>query len=196
MECDWEVEVGGDAPVIDAAWEGFVDLRRDPWRVNELAEVAQLAALAGTLRDLNGDSSPVWTSKCDFLPSLGSEDFDPDEMDAGQASAICAAACYLDLLPREGETWDLDQIIETLCKPWCAGLRAVDLRGCRVDLVVRRAVIAAVQDVVPEATGKDGTLGITAYVTACGASETEAKAALGPALAALAHAICIGSTLQ
>ena len=27
MEADWEVEVGGGAPVIEAFWPGFVDLR-------------------------------------------------------------------------------------------------------------------------------------------------------------------------
>jgi hypothetical protein len=30
MEADWEFEVGGDAPVIDALWPGFVDLRLSP----------------------------------------------------------------------------------------------------------------------------------------------------------------------
>ena len=27
MEADWEFEVGGEAPVIEASWEGFIDLR-------------------------------------------------------------------------------------------------------------------------------------------------------------------------
>ena len=30
MEADWEFEVGGDAPVIEALWAGFVDLRSQP----------------------------------------------------------------------------------------------------------------------------------------------------------------------
>ena len=30
MEADWELEIGGDAPVIEAHWTGFVDLRADP----------------------------------------------------------------------------------------------------------------------------------------------------------------------
>jgi len=37
MEADWEFEVGPDtaglaAPVIDACWPGFVDLRHNPER--------------------------------------------------------------------------------------------------------------------------------------------------------------------
>ena len=35
MEADWEFEVGGDAPVIDACWPGFVDLRRIPGAARE-----------------------------------------------------------------------------------------------------------------------------------------------------------------
>ena len=30
MEADWEVEIGGGAPVIDACWDGYVDLRFNP----------------------------------------------------------------------------------------------------------------------------------------------------------------------
>ena len=37
MEADWEFEVGGDAPVIEARWPGFVDLRRNPERAMEFA---------------------------------------------------------------------------------------------------------------------------------------------------------------
>ena len=42
MEADWEVEVGGGAPVIEADWPGFVDLRGEPERVNEMEEVAKV----------------------------------------------------------------------------------------------------------------------------------------------------------
>ena len=38
MEADWEIEIGGDAPVIEAHWFGFVDLRIEPSRANELPE--------------------------------------------------------------------------------------------------------------------------------------------------------------
>jgi hypothetical protein len=38
MEADWEFEVGGDAPVIEAPWPGFVDLRLHPERAWQLSE--------------------------------------------------------------------------------------------------------------------------------------------------------------
>ena len=40
MEADYEVEAGGEAPVIEALWPGFVDLRLQPERIGEIQEVA------------------------------------------------------------------------------------------------------------------------------------------------------------
>ena len=80
MEADWEFEIGDGAPIIEAAWAGFVDLRRTPERVNELPEVAACPFLAESLVQLNASGSPVWTSKCDFWPEVEQDDFDPDEL--------------------------------------------------------------------------------------------------------------------
>jgi len=46
MEAAWEVELGGEAPVIEAIWPGFVDLRLHPEQAWQLPEAAQLHALA------------------------------------------------------------------------------------------------------------------------------------------------------
>jgi hypothetical protein len=186
MECDWEVEIGAGAPVIDAAWPGFVDLRQEPMRVHQLSEVGQFPALASVLIKLNTSQSPVSTSKCDFWPALPSEDFNADELDAVAGCSNVAAACYMDLLPGPDRSWTSTRIVETLCKPWCGRLRAAPLRCCRADFVVRAAITEY------PALG----LGITAYITACGATASEAKAVLGSALATLADALCSDSTLQ
>jgi len=68
MEADWEVEVGPEAPVIDALWPGFVDLRSAPRQAHTFPEVAQLPPLAAVLARLNAPASPVWTSRCDVWP--------------------------------------------------------------------------------------------------------------------------------
>ena len=44
MEADWEVEVGGGSPVIEALWPGFVDLRLYPERIGEIQEAAGFPA--------------------------------------------------------------------------------------------------------------------------------------------------------
>jgi len=186
MEADWEFEVGGDAPVIDACWPGFVDLRLSPERARELSEATQLPGLARALQALNGTGSPVWTSKCDLWASSEPQGFDSDELDAPPGCSAHVVACYIDLLPRTDLQWSLPHLAEGACRQLCSLLGAVPLRCCRVDLVVRTAFVNQ---------GRID-LGITAYVTACGATLAEAKGALESALAAFAHALCSCSTVQ
>jgi len=190
MEADWEFEVGPDsagiaAPVIDVCWAGFVDLRRSPERAWELAEAAQLPALAAFLAKLNAPDSPVWTAKCDCWPRLKADEFDRDELDAPIGCADAALGCYIDLLPG-GQPWALPEQAEGWCKRVCGLLRSLPLRCCRVDLVIRRALLA------PNLL----SLGVTAYLTACGASSAEAARTLDAALAKFADALCGHSTIE
>jgi hypothetical protein len=193
MEADWEFEIGGDAPVIDACWAGFVDLRWTPEsehdllaRIQNLPEVDQFPGLALTLEKLNGQHSPVWTSKCDFWPALEAEDFDPAELDAPAGGSAHAVGCYIDLLPKSDEQWGSADKVAASCKDLCARLHAVPLRCCRVDLIIRRALIAT--DV--------WNTGITAYFTACGGTPAEEGLTLEATLGAFVDAILPQSTLQ
>jgi hypothetical protein len=184
MEADWEFEVGPDAaglaaPVIEAHWEGFVDLRSHPERARQLPQAAQFPALGETLARLNAADSLVWTSKCDYWPHLEAGEFDPDEMDAPAGSATHAMGCYIDLLPTSGQQWALPAMAEKACKRICGLLHAVPLGCCRVDLVIRRAFIT------PD--GMD--LGITAYLTSRGESSAAATTTLEAALAAFTDAL-------
>lgn len=186
MEADWEFEVGGKAPVIEALWAGFVDLRQYPKRARELPEALGFPALAAALVALNGPGSPVWTSKCDTWMIVEPERVDPGELDAEPASAAHAVSCYIDLLPRKDRQWSPPNQTEAWCKELCARLRLLPLRCCRADLVIRRAVI-----------GSDlNRLGITAYLTACGESPAEAHRALDATLAAFAGVFNGQSSLE
>jgi hypothetical protein len=176
MEADWEIEIGADAPVIDGAWEGFLDLRAEPARVAEIREAAQFPALAESLVRLNAESSPVWTAKCDVWPV---EAIDADELDADGEAAATALGCYIDLLPAD------EAAFSTLnsCSEWsqrlCQRLRSRPLHQCRVDLIIRRAFFA------PESAG----LGLTTYLTGCGPDRSEATESLAGALAALTDSV-------
>ncbi len=172
MEADWELELGSDAPVIDAAWPGFVDLRVSPNRIAEIDETRQFPALSDTLLRLNARNSPVWTAKCDVWPV--EDPIDPYEMDAEPADATHAVGCYIDLLPRSDQQWSVPEKAASSCRFLCERLRGLPLRCSRVDLIVRHAHIA------PDVND----LGITAYVTACGPSEANARTQLAAALAA------------
>src|SRR5271163_4517059 len=141
MQADWEFEAGGDAPVIDAHWEGFVDLRAAPERVRELPEISELAELGATLLRLNSVSSPVWTAKCDFWPALESIEFDADELDAPPECSTHGAGCYIDILPMADGAWSRPQLAEAACRQVCGLLSELPLRCCRVDLIVRHALV-------------------------------------------------------
>lgn len=173
MEADWEIEIDADAPVIDACWTGFVDLRRAPERVRELSEVGQLPALSDALVRLNSAHSPVWTAKCDVWSVA---DVDPFELDAPEDGALHTLACYIDLLPSVEQAWANPEMATAFCRDICVHLRAASLRSCRVELIVRSAVLSA----------DSGDLGITAYLAGCGATEASALTQLEGALAVLA----------
>ena len=181
MEADWEIEVGGDAPVIDALWPGSIDLREHPEDAATLSESAQLPALAGALIRLNADGSSVTTIKCDVWPvdTADPSTFNADELDAPSEAATVAIACYIDIVTREVAAWSTLDAAAQSCLSLCTSLRAQTLRQCRADLVVRRAITAS----------PDLNLGITAYLTACGATQAEAIAVLSSALAVFADAV-------
>lgn len=176
MEADWEVEIGAGAAVVEPEWAGFVDLRQRPQAAGQLPEAATLPGLAQVLVRLNAEDSPVWTAKCDVWQMDG---FDPLELDVESAGDQRGIACYVDLLPREDAKWSAHADAVEWCRLACGRLHAIALRGCRVDLVVRAAALAA------ERIG----IAVTAYVCAAGIDSPEAQRRLAQALAALADTL-------
>jgi hypothetical protein len=176
MEADWEVEIGGQAAIIDACWEGFADLRRSPDNVALLPEVREFPALGDALAQLNSDSSPFWTAKCDvWRPN----DLDVDEHNAQAGEGNCAIACYIDLLPRADQPWPSPEKAVDNCQAIVARVRTMPLRCCRADLIVRRAYVTPDRE----------DLGITAYLSACGSTCNEARATLSSALHAFVQSV-------
>ena len=178
MEADWEIEIGGDAPLIEAHWPGFVNLQLHPERAGDLAEALQIEGLASALIRLNANDSPVWTTKCDVWPTV---DFDADELDAPHVEGLHAVACYIDILPRNPRAWLVRENAVQWCKELCARVRCLPLGSCRADLVVRGAVMNADRCDV----------GVTTYLTACGPSDEEARSRLASALAVFLDAVAI-----
>jgi hypothetical protein len=185
VEADWEVEIGPGAPLIDARWPGFVDLRKIPELARQLPEVSSLRGLDDALVRLNGGNSPVWTSKCDVWP-LDTAEFDPDEMDAIPESAAYGWGCYIDLLPRNDQQWIASAMAVSWCKSICGLLRGVAISCCRADLIVRSAAI----------TPASMDIGITAYLTACGPTAGNANRVLQAALNKFVEALCSQSTIE
>jgi hypothetical protein len=193
MEADWEIETGPQAPIIEALWEGFIDLRQAPHRIHELEEARRFAPLAQALLQLNSpaphgapvsDSAPgVWTAKCDLWPLEASALSDPYELNATAEECAAGLACYLDLLPRAGLAWSELSEAESWAHQIVAQLqatqiRSMELRCCRADLVIRAALAGAAEG-----------FGVTAYLSACGKDADSAAQALGAALVAFTHAV-------
>jgi hypothetical protein len=168
VEADWDVEVGSGAPVIDALWEGFVDLRLAPERISEIEEAQGFLPLQRALLALNLAGSAIWTAKCDLWAL---QDFDPSEMEAPEPEAGLGLGCYIDLLPRSGRVFSSIAQAEEWVRKLVAELKQVNARCCRVDLVIRQAI-----------SGQIEGFGVTAYITACGADAEGAKIFLGVAL--------------
>jgi hypothetical protein len=176
MEADWEIELGGGAAVIDANWPGFVNLRRHPKKASELSEVLLLPALAPALVRLNSSGSALYTVKSDVWPVT---EIDPLEFDAPLEMAMHGLAAYVDCLHRDPQLWFDPSSTIAWCKKFCAVLRAVPLRCCRADLVMRHAITAPDID----------SIGITAYFAACGSTDHAARMQLGAVLALFADSV-------
>lgn len=165
MEADWSVEIGSDAPVIHASWEGFVDLRGCPDAVEVITEAAQEPKLREILLALNSQSSPMFTTKCDMW-RLAANEIDPDEFGAQDEDARFGFASYVDIVEREAARFASFECYERLARGIATRLRMVELRRGRVDVVVRAAVM----------NGNDG-YGLTLYAAGCGRNEADAHAA-------------------
>ena len=171
MDVDWEVEIGGDAPVIEAQWPGLIDLRLHSERIDEIIEVTSMPPLRALLLALNSARSPVWTSRCDV--------WEPEPN---------AMACYVDMLPRERQLFADWKELERFCQalisrmvPKAGHLAQQNPHGSRaylaadesaedtsLNLVIRRALI-----------GENDGFGITAYFAAANKQDDSAKLALG-----------------
>ncbi len=189
MEADWEVEIGGDAPILDAAWPGFVDLRMRFEAIGELPEVAAFPPLGDALERLNAGSSPVWTAKTDFWPLTS---IDPYEFDMSEDDDAIGYACYVDVLAADAHGWSSVDQVAAWCRLQCTNLHPIALRACRVDFVMRAAVLP----------GGHAGLGVTVYVSAAGPDNEDALRRLAEALGVCADTISSvghsegGSTLQ
>ena len=177
MEADWEVEIGGEAPVIETDWPGFIDLSTQPERISEIAEARTFLPLADLLSALNLGNSQVWTSKCDI--------WEPESS---------ALACYIDLLPREAKVFAQRQQAELFCREIVARLNAAELtervpirsiEGAR-QLGPERSFALVIRQAI---AGQIAGFGITVYLSAKAESLVEAAEALASAMSTFAGAL-------
>ena len=189
MEADWEIEIGGGAPVIDALWPGFVDLRKSPERIGEITEASQFPALAHLLEALNGADSPLWTAKCDIwkpeaaglcIPATASMKTKGQELIQSDLASLEALppgdslsvlACYIDLLPVESKVFVDWRQAENFCREWIARLGQIQssLPSLAPALLPEGCVESGLELIVRQAiAGEKEGFGVTAYLSATG----------------------------
>jgi hypothetical protein len=172
MEADWSVEIGPGLPVIDVAWDGFVDLQSSPEKTDEIEEARQHPALREALLALNGPDSPFFTTKCDCW-RLPEAEIDPDEFAATREMARVGFASYIDVVERDTFRFASFDLHEKRVRELASNLRKTDLLSGRVDIVLRAA-----------ASCEQPGFGITLYAAGCGPSGGQAYVAWRAVLAA------------
>jgi hypothetical protein len=172
MEADWSVEIGAGLPLIEASWNGFIDLRSTLEKVNSIEEARRHSVIRFAIELLNGADSALFTTKCDCW-MLAEEDIDPDEFAAARATARTGFASYIDVVERDSSRFASFEFHELRARELTSDLHKLELRQGRVDLVVRAAV----------AHNQNG-FAMTLYAAGCGATEAEAYAAWQAVLAA------------
>ena len=116
MLADWSVECSAEDPVLVIPWSDpsqpentphFIDLRENPYDLDQIPEAELYPPLMQALRALNAPRSPVFTAKCDAweLDSAELEElrYELDLTDSAHESADTAAgfASYIDLIWRD-----------------------------------------------------------------------------------------------
>lgn len=182
---DWSAECSADDPVLVVPWSDpdsparrFVDLRENPYDLDEVEEAAERPALMHALRALNAPRAPVFTAKCDAW-SLGADELAHVQLalDHAKAETPTGFASYIDFLWRERSVFvsvhrqeqlldRLTRLAEPLHHPYALA-----------ECVIRPAVI--------DFDGPREGYAISLYVKALGHDENAAEENWADALAAI-----------
>ena len=184
MDAEWSVECGAEDPVLVVPWSDetgslkFVDLRQDPYDLDQIREAELHAPMLQALRALNAGRSPVFTAKCDAWLGdpeevaelkfrLGS---DTDEMDHAFLS-------YVDMIWRERSLFVSFHRHEQLLHGLVRNAEALVLPFAAFDFVLRPALV--------DLTGPQEGFAVSCYVKGLGDDAAGAYGVWSEALLAL-----------
>lgn len=185
MLLDWSAECAADDPVLVVPWSApddsalrFIDLRENPYDLDEVTEAVERPALMHALRALNARRSPVFTAKCDAWP-LGTEELGHVQLTLDHAAdeTPVGFASYIDFLWRERSIFvsvhRQEQMLDRLARLAESLHHPYALAEC----VIRPAVI--------DFDGPQEGFAISLYVKAIGHNGSAAEENWADALAAL-----------
>jgi len=185
MLAEWAVECGADDPVLVVPWSSdqpggprFVDLRVNPYDLDQIPEAEAHPPLLQALRALNAARSPVFTAKCDAWP------MDEDELDAARLNLGLSAAesshgfmSYIDLVWRERTIFVSFHQQEQRLHRLVRLLDQVEHPASVVEAILRPALV--------DLTGPQEGFAVSLYLKALGTDSSEACEQWGRALEAV-----------
>jgi hypothetical protein len=172
MRLDWSVECGADDPVLVIPWDDpanpashFIDLRENPYDLDQIVEAEQHPPLLHALRALNATRSAIFTAKCDAW-RMDADEFAAAALDMDIADASQGFISYIDLVWRERVVFlsihQQEQRIQRLARL----LEPIDAPYAAIDCVLRPALV--------DLTGPQEGFAVSLYVKALGADAAEA----------------------
>jgi predicted transcriptional regulator len=198
MFADWSVECSAEDPVLVVPWssmnEGqaglhFVDLRENPYDLDQISEAEQYPPLMQALRALNAPRSPVFTAKCDAW-SLDADEIgelvheldlaelaDHSQDDLGALATPAGFASYIDLVWRDRTVFASFHQSEQLLHRLTRLAEPLDHPSAMLDCVLRPALV--------DFTGAQQGYSITLYVKALGPDLDSARESWSSALEAV-----------
>ena len=184
MLAESSVECEADDPVLVVPWsdpEGtrrFIDLRENPYDLDQVAEAEQHPALMQALRALNANRSPVFTAKCDAW-TMDAEELEAACVNLGvtAAEAPNGFASYIDLIFRERALFVSLHTQQQRVDRMARLLETVDQPYAMVECVLRPALV--------DLAGPQEGFAVTLYVKALGTDAAHAYEHWGRALEAV-----------
>ena len=194
MLSDWSVECASEDPVLVVPWASpdgdaaphFVDLRDNPYDLDQISEAEQYPPLMQALRALNVPRSPVFTAKCDAW-ALDSEELGElaAELDLAElghepreeSEGVAGFASYIDLVWRDRTIFASFHQSEQLLHRLTRLAAPLDHPAAMLDCVLRPALV--------DFTGPQEGYSITLYIKALGPDLDAAREAWSAALQAV-----------
>lgn len=184
MLAEWSAECGADDPVLVIPWEpegecsSFIDLRENPYDLDQIPEIEQHPPLMQALRALNAPRSPLFTAKCDCWP-LDEDTLAPLllELDLTPSEAPNGFGSYIDLLWRERTAFVSAAQQEQRLTRLTRLATAIYLPHASLECTLRPAFV--------DLTGPQEGFAFTVYVKAVGTDQAHAYGNWSQALEAV-----------
>jgi hypothetical protein len=194
MLAEWSVESSADDPVLVVPWSDpsdptgnrrFIDLRENPYDLDQLPEAELYSPLMQALRALNAPRSPVFTAKCDAWTLSPAKDADEleqlrlnlDIFDDESSDASDGFVSYIDLLWRERSIFASFHQHEQLLHRLTRHAAPLDHPYAMLDCVLRPALV--------DLTGPQEGFALSLYIKAVGHDAPSAEQNWAAALDAI-----------